>query len=872
MAKSTKKQILGQNWILKNIERSIEIPCNVPCSVFEILQKAKKIEDPFYGLNELKNNWIFESDWIFENKFSLDDNLLQMKNIFLIFHGIDTLSDIKLNSVPIATTDNMHKIYQIDIKEIVKKGENLIHLTIFSPTKKTNTLIEETGDLLSSGSCSIAGGPYIRKAQYSYGWDWGPKLPDMGIWRNVEISAWNDYQFDSIYIEQNFTYNNLNVDNVSLKFNYNIESNDSNQGILDKEVQIDISSPDGFNVTKKIKLSSLISNIQINIDNPKLWWTNDLGESFLYRYTLNLIDSSTKDVIDSITGNLGIRDLKLIRKADKWGETFYFELNKIPVFAKGANWIPVDSFIPQGRKKGLYDMNLIAAVNANMNCIRIWGGGIYEDTYFYEKCDELGILIWQDFPFACGIYPYTEAFKKNVKEEAIQNIKRIRNHPSLALWCGNNEIEMSWQSIVIRDKINEEETRRKYEQGYIDIFDNLIPNLIEKYDPQRSYHSTSPGNGTTHHAEIGKFMVNSSIVNDPNEGDSHFWKVWHENAPFSEYREFPSRFMSEYGFESFPAIRTIDSFCPPEDRDIYSKVMENHQKNMAGNRLITNYMKRRFNIPRDFEKQIILSQLTQAEALEYGIEFWRQNRNDFHCMGSIIWQLNDCWPVASWASIDYFGRWKAAHYFIKRSYEPFIASIREDKKSVQIWTTNDYRTKMIGVLNTKILNSKGNILYEKNLTVEVPSCTSKLNEEIELEDILENIKDLTDKVIFFSLKYQNKKKEEINAFGFRLFDAPKKFPLENPHLSFKVLDHILSKGENELYYQIQIEINSKSIGLYVFVDMKEYDFTASDNYFGILQNQARKITLKVTISDVKTKFESIISDICIKSLYDLIDR
>ncbi|MHA1658109.1 MAG: beta-mannosidase [Promethearchaeota archaeon] len=851
-------------WNLKNEPKSININAQVPGTVFETLIENGIIEDPFYGIREREMSWIYESDWQYETEFIISPEFLEHANIILRFHGLDTITNIYLNDEFLGTTNNMFFKYDFNVKSKIKKEKNKIKIIFKSPTAKAREEIINHDLNLVKAPESILGISTLRKAQYSFGWDWGPKLPDMGIWQPVELLGFDDIKINSVYTQQTFIYNkdplkivnpsdisSIEINVVNLTINVELDSKVTDVASFGYSVNIKLKDPNGTILTKKTPLSSINQSIEININNPQIWWTHDLGTPNLYEMTVSILN---EEIIDTLIQKIGLRDLQLIRKPDEWGETFYFNLNGVPIFAKGANWIPIDSFIPRGKKKGLYEMNLKYAKEANMNMIRVWGGGIYEDDLFYDLCDELGVLVWQDFPFACHLYPSHEKFIENVKNEAIQNIKRLRHHPSLSLWCGNNEIEQLWKMLLIQSNIRDPNTINDLKSSYINLFEKILPTLIKEYDPNRPYWPSSPSNG-----KIGE-KLGSIDSNSPNRGDSHFWSVWHGGKPISAFRKFNSRFMSEYGFESFPSIKTIRMFCPPDQYDFNSLIMENHQKNAAGNKKIMRYMKKRFSIPIKFEQQVILSQITQAEAIEYGVEHWRRNRNNLRCMGSLYWQLNDCWAVASWSSIDYYGRWKALHYVAKRFYRSFFASVREEKDNVEFWLTNDLRFSREGTLKWKILNSQGKILLSDSQSVRVSPCNSLLVRKVDVSDINKNRNEMKNNVIFFSLEAG-----EFVYNGFRLFVHPKDFPLKGPELSFTIKEHDISKDS------YIIKINTKNIALYVHIESDLVDFIASDNYFSMEPRESRTITLKIVkiIDFEKKNIEKILDSFKVNSLHDL---
>ncbi|MHA2007144.1 MAG: glycosyl hydrolase 2 galactose-binding domain-containing protein [Promethearchaeota archaeon] len=867
---------LNGKWSLKNSDSSIRINTQVPGTVFEALLENSIIEDPFYGENEHKMKWVYESGWIYEKEFNVDSEFLSHESVLLRFHGLDTIAEVVLNDESLGFSNNMFVKYDFEIKAKLKETGNKIIVKFKSPTIQVRKKIEETGVKLNTGFAAIPGIPYLRKAQYSFGWDWGPKLPDIGIWKSVELIGYNDFKITSVFSYSNLEYNKnplhisksnvtstIEIKSAKIFIDIEITLNTENISGLGYIIKAEIKTPDEEVFVKEIPLSKQKETFEFDIDNPFLWWTHDLGTPNLYQVEIAILKER---VLEKVNQKLGLREIKLVRERDRWGETYYFLLNGIPLFAKGANWIPIDSFIPRGEKLGLYSMNLKYARRANMNMIRVWGGGIYEDESFYNTCDELGILVWQDFPFACAIYPYNTDFIENVKQEAIQNIIRLRSHPSLALWCGNNEIESGWKWYTIGSGIvkNKNEKLKFLTNFYLRIFEDILPQLIEKFDPTRSYWPSSPSSG----------YINENLAlrssNNPNAGDSHYWAVWHGNMPFTAYRDFNSRFMSEFGYESFPSLKTIKKFCPIDQYSFNSPIMENHQKNSAGNQKIMDYMDKRFSIPDGFENQIILSQITQAEAIEYGVEHWRQNRTDYHCMGALYWQLNDCWPVASWSSLDYYGRWKALHYFAKRFYQPLFASVKEDPNYVEFWVTNDLKKSSQIEIEWKILNSEGNLLLSGVKTSTIFPCSSLKVHSVNVSKINANESSLQNNIIFFKLSLLEKEKKLIHR-SFRLFDAPKFFNLKDPEITHAWEE---MKGEVNGNTLIRLSLNATEIALYVIINSDLVDFIASDNYFSMDPDETYIIDIEIlNTSNLSKKMsqQKIKDSFKILSLYDIIN-
>jgi len=879
--KKPEKIDLDGAWTLTHEDEAISVPATVPGSVYEALLEEGTIEDPFYGENEHQMAWIYESNWTFARTFTIEPGFLDRDVVLLRCNGLDTFAEIRVNGELVGSTANMFMRYEFTVKKQLKAGPNTISIKLMSPTRAARQ--EKSIHKFNLRTLmALPGVPYLRKAQFSFGWDWGPKLPDMGIWQPVELVAHDSVVIESIFPVQTLVYNkapasitdptdlpSIQVESATLNVRLQLAMAGIDFKTSGLKARAILRAPDGRTFEESTVINAVEERLDITVPRPALWWTHDLGTPALHVLSVTILQGN--EVVDEKTIQIGIRDIQLIRRHDKWGETFYFMLNGIPVFAKGANWVPVDSFIPRGKRLGLYKMLLLAAKEANMNFIRVWGGGIYEDDVFYSTCDELGILVWQDFPFACAVYPFWKDFNDAVRLEAVQNIKRLRHHACLTIWAGNNEIEESWIGILLLVITIRLWLMSRFTRGYLDLFEQTLPALISEHDPTRSYWPSSPSNGG------GNQPRGPIASNRPETGDSHFWKVWHMGAPFTEYRKFDSRFMSEFGFESFPVMRTIAAFSPPEQYSFNSPVMANHQKNYSGNGKIMSYMKRRFTIPTDFRKQVILSQITQAEAMEYGIEHWRRNRNEQHCMGSLYWQLNDCWPVASWSSIDYFGRWKALHYFAKRFYSPVFASAREDRNTLELWVTNDLKHAVEGTLSWKIMRTTGKPLQATINTsgsklVHVQPCSSAIVETIDTAKM--NKVDAARKatVVFFTFEQKGDNLSAISR-GFRLFGDPKDFPLQDPRLTLNA-EKMDPAPTGEPRYKIAI--TSNAIALFVYIEPVDLDFIASDNFFSMEPGEIREILLRLVKFPVVNQdnpwpesADALLNAIHIGSLFDL---
>ncbi|MBD3227604.1 MAG: hypothetical protein GF329_05385 [Candidatus Lokiarchaeota archaeon] len=872
------KQKLNDNWKLNKIStkdnaENIKIDVTLPTTVFEAIINNGIIQDPFYGMNEHEVSWVYESDWEYEARFNVKKELLEFENIIIKFNGLDTISEIYLNDQRLGSTNNMFRYYFFDVKRILKKENNYLQVKFYSPTRFAEKKVKENGNLYID-KMGILGVQYLRKAQYSFGWDWGPRLPDIGIWKDVELIGYDKIKIDSFYIQQEFEYNknpliidveeidSIKIKKVDLKINIKLSLGDNYKSsdiskLNDYELEMILTSPEGNQILKSTKINKDDIKFEFSINEPFLWWIYELGQPDIYEIVLNL--KKEGKIIENQSGKIGIRDIRLIRNPDQWGETFYFLLNGIPIFSKGANWIPIDNFLTRGKKLGLYSKLLGYVRQSNINMLRIWGGGIYEDDIFYDLCDELGILIWQDFMFACGIYPPDKDFIDNIKEEAIQNIKRLRNHACLALWCGSNEDEwfLGINLLLLFSLKFKFKKKRKYKQAYFEVFENLLPNLISKYDPEHNYWPSSPSNGAMFKNNYSRGLLTS---NSPKQGDSHFWDVWHRGKSITAYRKFTPRFMSEFGFQSFPSLKTVFSFCPKGEMDFFSPIMETHQKNetsmvffRAGNKKVMKYMKRRYKIPESFEKQIVISQIAQAEAMEFGIEHLRRNRKNKKCMGALYWQLNDCWPAISWSSIDYYGRWKALQYIIKRLYTPIFPSVSESKNRITFYITNDLSKEKILRFIWKLIDNNGLIKLEGSKNIRIPPCTSILIDEKNIDGISNN-KDLKQHIIFYTLYDQ----ENPVYRGFRLFDSPKYFKLKNPNLIYEIKEINAKKFE--------LTIKSKEIALYVHIISNKYDFITSDNYFSLNKGESRIVKIYL---EQQIPYEDLKSNIKIHSLFDL---
>ncbi|WP_368658780.1 glycoside hydrolase family 2 protein [Metabacillus halosaccharovorans] len=814
---------LNGTWQMKSVGSSENLKVLVPGTVMNDLLCHGRIDDPFYRDNERFAYDIASKDYVYIRDFIVEEELIQSENIILRFEGLDTLAEIKINENSVAKTHNMHRIYEFDVKSFLVPGLNKLQVTLFSPIQYISK--KQTEEKLWGVGDAIEGYPHLRKGHSMFGWDWGPQIPDLGIWRDVSLLAWNTGRIEDVYITQDHRDNEVGV-NVRVK----IETRPNHAVNL----KVKMTSPSGMEDSFHIDDALSEETVSFNVANPQLWWPNNYGEQPLYK--VEVISSDQSDVLDEKVLNIGLRTIKVKHEPDQWGKSFEFEVNGLSIFAMGANYIPEDSIIARYSKERTEQL-LNDCVEANFNMVRVWGGGIYPEDYFFDLCDQKGIIVWQDFMFACSMYGLNDDFRKNVEQEVIDNVKRIRHHASLGIWCGNNEVEEAWVYWGIPGE------GYKYKADYIKLFEFIIPELIKELDPHTFYWSSSPSSG-------GGF----NEPRNPNEGDMHYWEVWHGLKPFSEYEKYHFRFCSEFGFQSFPSMKTINTFTEPEDRNIFSYVMEKHQKNGAANGKILFYLSENFLYPKDFDSLVYASQLLQAEAIKYGVEHWRRNRG--RCMGSLYWQLNDCWPVASWSSLDYFGRWKALHYFAKKFYAPVLMSLREEGSDVEIHVTNDSLSTIEAHIEWKLRKNNSEILAQGNVQTEVNNLTAKQCERLSLDKYIteENKRNL----YLECTLYVNGEQTSVSTL---MFTKPKHFNFIDPELTFNVIDEIDT---------FEITISSQAFAKYIEIDLKAADCKFSDNYFDLSRGEVRTVKVKKESLSESLSLGSFKDQLQLRSVYDIV--
>ncbi len=816
---------LNGEWSLKQVGQEAAIQAVVPGNVHTDLLAAGLIPDPYYRDNEECLQWIGEAGWVYSRKFTLADDFLRSDKILLRCLGLDTLAVIRINSKEIARTDNMFRTWEFDVTNLLKKGENSIEIRFDSTLPYALAKQKQHPIPLRGGPHTIPGGNWLRKEQCNYGWDWGPCLLTCGIWRDIDLLAFDTARLADVAVRQRH-----NGGKVKLDVSAAIEKVKNTSGL---QTLVTLSKNGKTLASKTAGFRNDRAKTTLAVENPELWWPNGLGGQPLYDVAVELHDTQGV-VLDTVTKRVGLRTLKLQRKKDRWGESFRFAVNGVSFFAKGADWIPADTFATRLTEND-YAVLIQDAAKANMNMLRVWGGGIYEPDIFYDLCDELGICVWQDFMFACATYPaFDDAFLDNVKAEVEDNVRRLRHHPSIALWCGNNEMEQGW----VGDEWNDHQMSWK---DYSRLFDEMLPETVNRVDPDGNYWPCSP------HSPHG----DRTDFNEPRWGDAHLWQVWHGRQPFEWYRTAMHRFASEFGFQSFPEPRTVYGYTEPSDRNITSYVMEHHQRSGIGNTTIMTYMLDWFRLPADFEMTLRSSQILQGLAMKYAIEHWRRNMP--RTMGTLYWQHNDCWPVASWSSIDYHHRWKALHYMARRFFAPLLVSGVEDEKkgTVEIHVTGDLLKACPAELTWEVTAVDGTILVRASKKIEILPSRNTRVQVLDCRDEIERY-GTRNLMVWLRLSVDGKTVSD----NFVSFARPKHLELRDPSLAWNV------RGKGNDYTVI---VSSRFPALWAWLEIEGLDVSYSDNFFHLRKDVPVKVEITtsepVTLEDIRKKLK-------VRSLFD----
>lgn len=807
------------DWKFKSVEDADWLPAVVPGCVHTDLQRNQRIRDPFYGTNEKDVQWVDKKDWKYETTFDVPEQLFHQSSIELVFHGLDTYAEVDLNGHRILNTDHMFLRWNVNVKPWLKRQDNRLHIRFRSPIQKGLEKLERLGyGLPAANDQSDVGGlgdkkvsVFTRKAPYHYGWDWGPRFVTSGIWRDVELVGWTGVRITDVYFHQL----DVQASKAKLEARLEVEAERELKGNV-------VIRTEQLQWTKNIELKRGLQSVTVELEiaEPKLWWCNGLGDPHLYAFSVELYEDPAHQPLAAETVKTGLRSIRLVREKDVAGTSFTFVLNGVPVFAKGANHIPNDSFITEVTEER-YRHEIITALKTNMNMLRVWGGGIYEEDVFYELCDEYGILVWQDFMFACSMYPGDAEFLEQVEKEAEYNVRRLRNHPCIALWCGNNEIDVAWAHFHEKRGWGWKEwytpdIREKIWADYEAIFHRILADAVAAHAPEIDYWPSSPMRELT--GDVSQHAFDAT-----GEGDVHYWGVWHKVEPFENYNVHVGRFMSEYGFQSFPEYKTVKAYAEEQDMALESEVMLAHQKNGAGNQKIKQYMDLYLREPKDFPSFLYMSQVLQSEAMKMAIEAHRR-RKPF-CMGTLYWQMNDCWPVASWAGMDYYGRWKAMQYAAKRSFKDVIVSIDGSKEDeAHVYIVSDLREAWTGVLVVELIHFSGTCLKRMTKPVEAAADSAMRVMSFTVDTLLRDVHaDAANVVLHAYLEREG----TMIATTEHYFVPTKDLQLEPAVIQ---VDEVEGSGGTSF------KLSSNTLARQVWIS-SEVDGVFSDNFFDLLPDK-----------------------------------
>lgn len=793
---------LNGTWQLSAGHRSLEsVDMQIPGTVLSGLLAAGKIKDPFYRTNEDATRALFWKDYVFTRTFDVDEELLAQQHIVLVCEGLDTLAEISINGTFLAKTDNMHRTWKFQAKKLLHPGKNEIQIVFRSVLRFIEDYPYEAHKKINYIPCgSMKGNQLLRKAHSMFGWDWGPQTIDAGIFRDIYLQGYSHARIEDIRIHQQ------HAKNVSVQTSITLS-----ESVPGQKLCVELSE-DGADKPLQTKLCKTnadgVAAVDFVIENPKLWWPNDYGDQPLYIVRTTLLDEDGTN-LESITRRIGLRTLTISQEKDEWGNEFAFCVNGVKIFTRGGNYIPDDCLYTRITEKKL-DYILESCRRAHFNCVRVWGGGYYPSDAFYGLCDEKGLIVWQDLMYACNVYDVTDAFAENCRQETYDNVRRLRHHASLGLWCGNNEIESAW------DHWGDFQKETPYLRAdYIRLFEEVLPKAVQEADGETFYWHSSPSSG-------GCF----DNPDDANRGDTHYWDVWHGQKPFTDYRKYFFRFCSEFGFQSFPCAKTVNSFTLEDDRNIFSRVMESHQKNDAANGKMLYYLSENLRYPKDLTHLLYASQVLQGMAIKYGVDHWRRNRG--RCMGTLYWQINDDWPAPSWSSIDYFGRWKALHYMAQKFYAPHAVSMTLEDHRCHVYFSNESFETTEYSLTLSIRDLSGNVLETYETKGNSPAFSAI---ETAVVDIC-SWEDQKDDVFLEAVIHTKDQKvlKDVETL------VPYKYlNLKNP---------VISTEAEETNDAFILHISSDCFAPFVALDFDDADVIFSDNFFHLTDKTVQDIIVK----------------------------
>ena len=814
---------LHEGWKFRQARLTNWYPATVPGVVHTDLLQNKIIEDQFFRLNERGLQWIDKEDWVYETCFTLAADMMRKENMELVFEGLDTYADVYLNDECILKANNMFRRWSIPVRQYIREENNILKVYFHSPVKidvpKWDALPyqypasndqSENGGLFNK-KISI----FARKAGYHYGWDWGPRLVTSGIWRPVYIRAWSDLRINDVFIEQK----EVGAGRAVIAGHVELDADKDMDGVL-----VTITDEATGRVLGEWQADLKRGTNRVTVDfvlhKPKLWWSNGLGEPFLYRFRTDIIAGG--ELLDSKTERVGIRSLKVVHQPDKDGHTFYIELNGRPVFAKGANYIPLDNFLPRVTPEN-YKRTILDAAGVNMNMLRVWGGGIYENDVFYDLCDEHGIMIWQDFMFACSMYPAEGALLDNIHQEAVDNVKRLRNHACIALWCGNNECQDAWlgwgwkREIERQNKEYADKIWAQYRQQY----HVTLPGVVREYAPGTFYWPSSP-------------FAFEGEMSGTTDGDRHYWSVWHGKAPISDYDSEKSRFFSEYGFQSFPEFESVKRYAPyPEDWDIRSEVMMSHQRGGDhANGLIETYLLNEYKKPRDFRAFLYMNHVLQGDAIKTAIESHRRQMP--YNMGTLFWQHNDCWPVASWASRDYYGRWKAQHYYVRKAYDDILISPVVEGDDLKVYAVSDRLENTSGRLQLQVCQFDGTVVHHWGKSVGISGNDSRVCFSAPLAKLLEGANRGT---VYVRVDYTDKSGRVYH----NNYCLGKQKDMDYPKVDLQTEVRSIEGG-------YEVTVSADKFARAVCLSVADNESVYSDNYFDVQPKSSVQVQVRTRLS------------------------
>ena len=799
-------------WQVSQAGKNDWIPATVPGGAYTDLLAAGRIPDPFYRDNEKSVQWVGDSDWVYQRTFDVSADVLKNDRVLLRCEGLDTLARIKINGAEAGRADNMFRLWEFDVKALLRAGENSIEVFFDSPA----AYMKQRDASDQAPEKWIKGRAWVRKEPCSYGWDWGPVLPTCGIWRHISLETFNRARLADVLIRQDHADGK-----VSLAVEVNAEIVPATASTL--KARLSVWHGDKSVAATKIEISNGHGAGQLYISDPKLWWPAGMGEQPLYTVHVELFDGDG-NTVDSLAKRIGLRILKAVLPQ---GESpLHFEVNGLPFFAKGANWIPADSFptrvTPEISRRYVAD-----AAAVNMNVLRFWGGGYYEDDALFDACDEHGICVWLDFKFACAAYPaFDDKFMENVRLEARDNLQRLRHHPCIAVWCGNNELSLSWWEGPTWGP------NRMSTEDYNRLFKDLLGSQVQKFAPEANY-----------------------VTGSPDCGDTHYWDVWHGTQMFDAYRTLTG-FMSEFGYESFPELKTIKAFTNEADRaGVLTPVMKWHQRsgvgNVDGNAEMLHMIHRYFNEPKDFETTLWLSQILQGYGIKIGAEYWRQTMPK--SMGCVFWQYNDCWPGMSWSSVDYFGRWKALHYLARKFYAPILVSGLENIKegTIDIFVSSDRLENHHGTLTWNVTDLDGNTLMQASVDLEIPPRQSQKLKTLPLQDLVQK-RGANGLLTWLKLEVEGQTVSE----NLVLLALPRELKLSDPKLAATVEE----AGEG-----FSVTIKSENPALWVWLGLENADASYADNFIHLLPDAPQTIRVQPKLALSKGDF---VKELRVRSLFD----